>query len=135
MTFFQSISSCLTKYFRFSGRASRSEFWWWQLFLLLTMVVPMFATVVLMPTAPDLMEALSAIIFIVQATCYIPCLAVISRRLHDIGKSGWWQLLGFVPLLGIIVLLIWWTRKGDAGANRFGPDPMASPDAAFVAAA
>lgn len=135
MTFLQSIRSCLTKYFTFSGRASRSEFWWWQLFLLLSMVVPMIAAVVLAVMAPTLMDVVSAIVFIAQATCYIPCLAVISRRLHDIGKSGWWQLLGFVPLLGMIVLLLWWTRKGDAGANRFGPDPLGLPDAEFVAAA
>lgn len=124
MTFSQAVKVCLRKYFTFSGRASRTEFWLWQLFLFLAMVLPAVVMAVLMPVASSFMEALSAVLFVAQVALYIPGLAAISRRLHDIGKSGWWQLLAFVPLIGAVILLVWWVRKGNAGTNRFGDDPL-----------
>jgi uncharacterized membrane protein YhaH (DUF805 family) len=54
----------------------------------------------------------------------LPGIAVSVRRLHDLDRSGWWLLLAFVPVVGIIVLLIWFCTKGTDGSNRFGPDPL-----------
>ena len=86
MSFLNSISTCLTKYFVFSGRATRSEFWFFHLFAFLVLVVD--------PTE------------ILWLFLIFPSLAVGSRRLHDIGRSGWWQLLHFVPAFGLFALLI-----------------------------
>lgn len=57
----------------------------------------------------------------------IPSIAVATRRLHDIDRSGWWQLLLFVPLVGWIVLLVWYCTRGNVGPNRFGADPLSAP--------
>ena len=54
----------------------------------------------------------------------LPTLAVTCRRLHDTDRSGWWQLIWIIPLIGFILMLIWTTRKGTEGPNRFGPDPI-----------
>ena len=55
----------------------------------------------------------------------LPTIAATARRLHDIGRSGWWQLIYLVPLIGLIVMIVWCVRRGDVGANRFGADPLA----------
>ena len=55
----------------------------------------------------------------------LPNLAVGARRLHDTDRSGWFLLLVFIPLIGIIILIVWWCQRGTAGPNRFGPDPLA----------
>ena len=55
----------------------------------------------------------------------LPGIAVSVRRLHDRDKSGWWLLIGFIPLIGGILLLVWMVMEGDRGDNRFGPDPKA----------
>ena len=54
----------------------------------------------------------------------LPGLAVPIRRLHDLDKSGWWILIGFIPLIGIIILLLWFVRRGSEGPNLFGDDPL-----------
>ncbi len=59
---------------------------------------------------------------------FLPSIAIGVRRLHDLDRSGWWLLLVFIPLIGAIVLLIWYCAKGTAGPNRFGPDPLATVD-------
>jgi uncharacterized membrane protein YhaH (DUF805 family) len=60
---------------------------------------------------------------IFSVATFIPYLAVGVRRLHDIDRSGWWWLIGFIPLVGIIILIIWWCKPSQPGANRFGPNP------------
>ena len=62
---------------------------------------------------------------LVSLGLFLPGLAVAVRRLHDVDRSGWWLLLAFVPLIGIIVLIVWWCTEGTRGPNRFGPDPKA----------
>jgi len=54
----------------------------------------------------------------------LPNLSVLARRLHDIDKSAWWMFISFVPIIGLIILIVWEVRKGDEGANRFGEDPL-----------
>ena len=93
MTFGESISSCFSKYADFYGRATKSEFWWWMLFVFLASA----GTGMISPVLSSLLSLATL----------LPCLAVTSRRLHDIGRSGWWQLIALVPLIGWIVLIYW----------------------------
>lgn len=104
MGFFGAIKSVLTKYASFSGRAMRSEYWWWALFTLLWCWIP-------------LVNLLLLLIF------FIPSLAVAVRRLHDTGRSGWWVLIGIIPIIGAIVLFIFYCTDSQIGANQYGPNP------------
>jgi DNA-binding CsgD family transcriptional regulator len=94
MTFFKAIRVCLTKYAEFNGRATRPEFWWFTLFVILVAAALV-----------SLSEILGSVFLI---TMLLPLLAVGTRRLHDIGKSAWWQLFLLVPVAGIILLGILW---------------------------
>lgn len=106
MGFGEAIKTCFNKYATFSGRATRAEFWWWQLF---TIIIG--CTVGLIPI----------IGWLVNLAFLIPGLAVAWRRLHDIGKAGGWYFLGWVPLVGWIFMLIWYCTKSEQMDNRFGP--------------
>ncbi len=138
MDFMTAIKTCFSNYFNFSGRARRSEFWWFYLFVFVTGLIPFVGIVI----------TLAAL---------IPYIAVSARRLHDTDRSGWWQLGPLVPLLiggtvlamafvnnanqpdttlsiigGVIMLLgvilaivmiVWLASDSQPGANRFGPSP------------
>ena len=95
MDFGTSIKTCFSKYVDFSGKASRSEFWWFFLFCLIL----------------DLVLSCTGFGAILSLVLLLPQLAVGARRLHDIGKSGWWQLIALIPVIGIIILIIWWAKK------------------------
>ena len=113
MTFPESIQTCLAeKYMDFSGRADRSEYWWFFLFqLLLNVVVSLTAAI---------SENLSAILtLIVGLGLLLPGLAVAVRRLHDTNRSGWWLLLMLIPILGWIWLIVLYLIKGDEGPNDY----------------
>lgn len=114
MDFFTAVKICFAKYADFTGRASRAEFWWFALFLFMGDLVSM-----------AIMNLLWVIFVLAML---LPRLAVGVRRLHDIDRSGWWLLIAFVPLVGWIVLLVWYCQKSDPGDNRFGPAPL-SPHA------
>ncbi|RTL21703.1 MAG: DUF805 domain-containing protein [Burkholderiales bacterium] len=92
MTFQESIRVCFNKYADFSGRASRSEYWWFFLFSILASLV-----------AGAIGYVASTIVFL---GLLLPSLAAATRRLHDTGKSGWWQLVGLIPVVGFIVLVV-----------------------------
>ena len=115
MGFRRAITSVIGNAFNFSGRAGRSEFWWWAL---LTNVITGAAYVADLKLQTGLLAVLCMLI-----TC-IPTLAVEVRRLHDLDASGWWLLLSFIPLLGALVLALWFTAAGSYGENRFGADPL-----------
>ena len=66
---------------------------------------------------------LSILSVIWSLAIFLPSLAVCIRRLHDIGKSGWWYLLAFIPLVGAIILIIWFCKDSEPGANAYGPNP------------
>lgn len=120
----------LKKYAVFTGRARRSEYWYFFLFNLLAIVV--LAGV---DSATGLFSAQARIGLLsglYSLAILIPGLAVSVRRLHDTDRSGWWLLLALAPLLGAIVLLVFCAQDGQAGQNRYGPDPKARPGAASV---
>jgi uncharacterized membrane protein YhaH (DUF805 family) len=117
MNFQEAIQSGFRNYVTFEGRACRSEFWYWQLFLLAGGLVAEF-----FDFGTGLYGSPFSTLFWLGTL--IPTLAVGIRRLHDAKRSGWWLLLFFVPLIGAIVLIVWWCTKGTRGYNGFGADPL-----------
>ena len=118
----ESVSSVLSQYATFSGRAMRSEFWWWVLFvILLSIATNLVDGIALSPLLGYSMfggpQILSGLVWL---ALLIPGIAVSVRRLHDVGRSGWWLLLCLVPLVGALVLLFWYVQPGEPGRNRFG---------------
>lgn len=109
MNFVDAVKQCFTKYVGFEGRAARSEYWWWALFVFAVSIV------LAMVNAATLANLFSL-------ATLLPSLAVGVRRLHDIGKSGWWLLICLIPLIGWIVL-IYWAVQPSEGDNSFGPAP------------
>lgn len=111
------LTSCIKRYCQFSGRASRSEYWWYVLAQALVSWVLMLIFSVLLPeSAGNFLSTLVALFF------FLPSLAVFFRRLHDTGRSGWWILLGLIPFIGAVVLLIF-TILPSEGANKYGEAP------------
>ena len=115
MTFGDSVSTCLKKYFVFKGRATKSEFWWFQLIWVVSYIVMIISN-----NDEVAFICLGIIIFIA-----IPLLSVGVRRLHDTGKSGWFYLLAFIPYIGGLIIFIFTVIEGDKGDNKYGPDPKA----------
>jgi uncharacterized membrane protein YhaH (DUF805 family) len=124
MTFGEAISSGFRNYVGFSGRASRSEYWYWVLF---TVLVSIVTTIIDLGVLSSSVEPFSSIWGLAT---FLPSLAIGVRRLHDTDRSGWWWLIGLIPLIGIIVLIVFWCFEGTRGSNRFGPDPLAAPGTA-----
>jgi uncharacterized membrane protein YhaH (DUF805 family) len=114
MTFGAAVSSVLTQYTGFSGRARRSEFWWYTLFA---------SAVYLVVALIDAAMNTTLLGLIVSLGLLLPTLAVTVRRLHDTGRSGWWILISLIPLAGAIVLLVFECQDSEPGPNRFGPSP------------
>ena len=110
MNFAKSIEVCFNKYSNFEGRARKSEFWWFQLFCVIVQIVG---------TIIDLLLGYTELfVWIGYIIVLLPSLAVGARRLHDIGRSGWWQLL-YLTIIGIIILIVWWVADGDK-KNKYG---------------
>jgi len=115
MTFGQAIQSGFRNYANFGGRASRSAFWYWILF------------VVLIHIAVSIVLGDDEVVWLlVSLALVLPNIAVWVRRLHDIDRTGWWFLLFFVPI-AFIVPIYWACCRGTQGSNRFGSDPLAIP--------
>jgi len=107
-------TALISKYVDFSGRARRSEYWWFALFNFLAGLI---ASVI------DLALDTRIVEYVVTLGLFLPSLSVAARRLHDVGRTAWWLLLMLVPFLGWIALLIFWVMDSEPGDNRFGPNP------------
>jgi uncharacterized membrane protein YhaH (DUF805 family) len=114
MDFMTAVKTVLTEnYVNFRGRASRSEFWWFALFVFVV-------SIVLQVILGEIVGAIFSLAVL------LPSIAVAVRRLHDVDRSGWWYLLALIPLIGFLILLFaFFIHRGTVGANRFGPDPLA----------
>jgi len=106
MNFPTAISTCFSKFATFSGRATRSEFWWFYLF---TILLSWFAQ----------MAVGASVSGIVSLVLILPMWAAGARRLHDIGRTGWWQLIAFT-VIGIVVLIVWYATDSEKAANQYG---------------
>jgi uncharacterized membrane protein YhaH (DUF805 family) len=114
MDFGTAVKTCLIKYANFSGRASRSEYWYFALFYL---IVDLVAIVI--DAAVSGMHGFSPVSLIVSIALFLPSMAVLFRRLHDTDRSGWWSLIGLVPLVGGVVLIVFLCQRGTGAPNRF----------------
>lgn len=131
MSFAESVRTVLSKYATFSGRARRSEFWWFALFVAVINIVLSALAAALGGATPDPVTgqtsaggaAVGILSLLVGLALLLPGLAVTVRRLHDTDRSGWWWFIALVPFVGAIVLLVFELLPGTVGPNRFGPDP------------
>ena len=113
MTFGESVTTCLKKYFVFEGRASRSEYWWFQLIVTPSYFISTF------------MENEVSYIFLgITLFTLIPAISAGVRRLHDTNRSGFFLLISFIPFIGGLILLFFLIPEGTRGKNRFGPNPL-----------
>ena len=115
-----------------AGRACRSQYWnlvWVHVLLMLALVVVgallgfMMRFIPVLPVLLNFAVMFGFMIYAFVLLCVGPAVTV--RRLHDLDKSGWWFLIVFIPVIGAIILFVWFCMKGTTGDNRFGPDPLA----------
>ena len=115
MNFQTSIKTCFQKFADFNGRASRSEFWYFYLFAILGYFFSLLLAIQML--------FFFAIAIILSLILFVPVLAVTARRLHDTGRSGWWQLTAYIPYVGIIasiILIIIFCTEGEKKKNKYG---------------
>ena len=98
--------TCMKKYATFSGRATRPEYWW---FILCEVLI-----IVGVSAISNRLGSLAALVLL------LPVLAAGARRLHDMGRSGWWLLVNLIPLIGFLLLIYWMVQPSQPGANEFG---------------
>lgn len=128
MTFTTAIKTCLSKYASFHGRASRPEYWWFVLFVVVAQIVAGLMDRTLFPVemipveGSDLMvpdQWIQPFEAIASLALFLPMLAVGARRLHDMGRSGWWLLLPLIPILGALVLLYFLIQPSKENGNSY----------------
>ncbi len=112
MSFGDSIKTCFSKIIDFNGRARRSEYWYFRVFVVVISII-----------ISAILGQENQIASIFSLLLSIASWSVEVRRLHDIGRSGWWVLLDLVPVVGWIILLVWLIRDSDPGENQYGPNP------------
>ena len=124
MTFKRAFERCVReKYVTFSGRASRSEYWKFMLIYVVILFIAQALDAGLFPHTVDEAGMGGTITTIATILLFLPGLGVHIRRLHDVGKSGWWVLLQIVPLIGTLVLLYFLVKPSEKGTNKYGPQP------------
>lgn len=124
-TFSEAVNSALKEHYcDFNGRASRSQFWWFELF---TFIISTCFSILFTGFTYLDMTGVSEIIYginvVVGLALLLPSLGLSVRRLHDINKSGWWLLIGLIPLIGTILLLVWFCKDSDMTPNQYGEVP------------
>ena len=107
----------LKNYVGFSGRSQRKEYW---MFALFNIIIAIGLAIVDVVAGTGVLSAIYAL------AVFLPGLAVSIRRLHDIGKSGWWIWIGVIPLIGALILLWFVVTDSDSGENTYGPNPKAA---------
>jgi uncharacterized membrane protein YhaH (DUF805 family) len=107
--------SVLKKYAEFTGRATRTEYWMFTLFSLIVSVV--------LTVLDGVIGTAGALAGLYALATLLPSLGVLVRRLHDTGRSGWWFLVTFVPLVGFIVLIVFLVQDSQTAPNQYGPNP------------
>lgn len=122
MGFADAVRTCLSKYASATGRARRSEYWWFALFGFL---VGLAAAVLDGVLGTGFLYILSTLALL------LPSITVGIRRLHDTDRSGWWLLIGLIPLIGTVILIVFFVMEGTRGPNQHGPDPKQEPAAAY----
>lgn len=125
--------AALKKYADFSGRATRSEYWYFVLFYLLIFIV--LAIVDGITGTLSATSGLGLLSGIFTLAMIVPSISANVRRLHDIDRSGWWLLIALIPIIGVIVLLVFGVQDSQPSDNRFGPNPKAASTAATAVAA
>ena len=113
MNFSESINTCLKKYFVFKGRASRSEYWWFQLIVSPSYFISTY-----------LENEISYFFLGITLITLIPAISAGARRLHDTNRSGFFLLISLIPFIGGIILLFLLIPVGTKGKNKFGADPL-----------
>ncbi len=127
MGFTEAVRSVLSDHYAdFTGRASRSEYWWFALFSILVSIGISIARAI----AGDVVGGILGLLFVLALI--VPSISVTVRRLHDSDRSGWWILIALVPMIGSLVLLVLMVLPGTPGENRFGPDSSANVAARFA---
>ena len=126
MNFVEAVRSGFNNYANFSGRALRSEYWWWVVFVWIAGIIASIIDRALgwsiyETTMYGVQQSSGPVAAIFSLAVLIPGLAVLVRRLHDTDRSGWWFWLVLIPIIGWIVLIIFLASSGTPGPNRFGP--------------
>lgn len=130
MSFMDSIRTCFSKYVTFSGRAQRSEFWFFALFVFAGQIILgifdsfLFGTVTTMEGGFQAQTSTPILSGLFGLATLLPMISVAVRRLHDTDRSGWWYWLALIPLIGTIILIVWFASKGTSGPNKYGSDPL-----------
>ena len=101
----------------FNGRSRRAAYWY---VVLINVIIG-----AVLGTLAQFSSAFGVLSYLYSLAALIPTITLSVRRLHDIGRCGWWYLLALIPLVGQIILLVWFIREGDHGDNAYGPDPKA----------
>lgn len=113
------------RYAQFEGRAQREEFW---MFVLVSFLVNLG-----LELAGGIVPLLHLLLPLYNLAVLLPSLALGARRLHDTGRSGWWQLVALVPFVGVIALIVLFVQDGETGGNAYGDDPRTLPAAPSAA--
>ncbi|MEM9583270.1 MAG: DUF805 domain-containing protein [Pseudomonadota bacterium] len=123
-------ASVFRNYVSMDGRATRAEYWWWGFtYTAICLASTTLSVLSVQPGWPQMVALVNgALLFAFLLATIVPSLTVTVRRLHDTGRSGFWMLITFIPLIGAIWFLILMVLPSEQGENRFGPDPLASDD-------
>ena len=117
MDFQTSVKTCFKKYADFSGRALRSELWWFVLFSVLGGIITTIIDIMILGYS---VESYGPLNLICTVALFLPAIAVTARRLHDVNRSGWWQLIE-LTIIGILLIIIWCATEGEKKKNIYGP--------------
>lgn len=119
------VKLALSRYAEFKGRSRRSEYWYWTLALVLVLL-PFYVLGVALESTIFLI-----LYVLITLATLVPGIAVLVRRLHDTGRSGWWYFIALVPLVGGIILLVFLATEGESGPNQYGPNPKNPGDGGY----